>query len=138
MHSDVGKEFLAGILQAGTKQINHIVDNQEAIVILLAGVDRNWWVLLVVALHIELLLLGELTGIDGGRNIGIAIAEHRQGINIDVVVYKNDGMLRLLDETDNLGIGIEDLPVVEDAFNRGERLMNEKVYFFFGQCYSPF
>ena len=103
-----------------------------------ASVDRNWGVLLIVALHIELLLLGELTGIDGCRNIGIAIAEHRQGINADVVVYKNDGMLRLPDETDNLGIGIEDLPVVEDAFNRGERLMNEKVYFFFGQCYSPF
>ena len=129
MHSDVGKEFFAGILQAGTKQIDHIIDNQETIVILLAGVDRNWWVLLVVALHIELLLLGELTGIDGGRNIGIAIAEHRQGINIDVVVYKNDGMLRLPDETDNLGIGIEDLPVVEDAFDRRQGCTYEEIYF---------
>ena len=118
MHSDVGKEFLAGIFQAGTKQIDHIVDNQEAVVIVQASVDRNWGVLLIVALHIELLLLGELTGIDGGRNIGIAITEHRQGIYVDVVVYKDDGMLRLPDETDNLGIGIEDLPVVEDTLNR--------------------
>ena len=58
LHSDIGKELLAGILQAGTKQIGHIVDNQKAIVIMLAGVDCNWWVLLVVALHIKLLLLG--------------------------------------------------------------------------------
>ena len=129
LHSDVSEELLAGIFQAGTKQIDHIVDNQEAVVIVQASVDRNWWVLLVVALHIELLLLGELTGIDGGRNIGIAIAEHRQGINVDVVVYKNDGMLRLLDETDNLGIGIEDLPVVEDAFNRGQGCTYEEIYF---------
>ncbi len=118
MHSDVGKELLAGILQAGTKQIDHIVDDQEAVVIVLTGVDSNWWVLLVVALQVELLLLGELAGIDGGRNTGIAVAEHRQGIYVDVVVYKDDGMFGLLDETDNLGISIEDLPVVEDAFDR--------------------
>ena len=56
-----------------------------------------------------------------------AIAEHRQGINADVVVYKNDGMLRLPDETDNLGIGIEDLPVVEYAFNRRQRRADEEI-----------
>ena len=58
LHLDIGKELLAGIFQACTEQIDHIVDNQETIVAMLAGVDCNWWVLLVVALHIELLLLG--------------------------------------------------------------------------------
>ena len=33
MHADVGEEFLAGILQAGTKDIDHIVDNEKAVVI---------------------------------------------------------------------------------------------------------
>ena len=50
MHADVGEEFLACVLQAGTEDIDHIIDNQETIVIMLAGVDCNWWVLLVVAL----------------------------------------------------------------------------------------
>ena len=50
LHFDVGKEFLAGILQAGTKEIYHIVDNQKAIVIALRGVYINWRILLVVSL----------------------------------------------------------------------------------------
>ena len=33
MHADVGEEFLAGILQAGTKDIDHIIDNEKAVVI---------------------------------------------------------------------------------------------------------
>ena len=100
-----------------------------------ASVDRNWGVLLIVALHIELLLLGELTGIDGGRNTGVAIAEHRQGINVDVVIYKDDGMLRLLDESDNLGISIKDLPIVEYAFNRRQRRADEEIHFVFEILY---
>ena len=59
-------------------------------------------------------MLVQLTGVDGGSDARRAITEHRQGINVDVVVYKNDGMLRLPDETDNLGIGIEDLLVVDN------------------------
>ena len=39
MHADVGKEFLAGILQAGAKEIDLIVDDQEAVVVMLADVD---------------------------------------------------------------------------------------------------
>ena len=58
LHLDVSEELLAGIFQTGPKEIDDIVDNQKAIVIMLAGVDCNWRVLLVVALQIELLLLG--------------------------------------------------------------------------------
>ena len=50
LHLDVGKEFLAGILQTGTKEIHHIIDNQEAIVVALRGVNIDWWILLVVTL----------------------------------------------------------------------------------------
>ena len=66
MHADVGEELLAGIFQAGPKDIDHIVDNQEAVVVPLADVDSDGRVLLVVALYVELLLLGEVTGVDGG------------------------------------------------------------------------
>ena len=86
MHSDVGKEFLAGILQAGTEQIDHIVDNQEAIVIVQASVDRNRWILLVMTLDVELQLLGELACVDGGRYIWISFAEHGESSLVDVVL----------------------------------------------------
>ena len=116
MHTDVGKEFLAGILQAGAKEIDLIVDNQETVVVMLADVDGDRRILLVVTLQVELLLLGELAGVDRCRDVGIAIAEHRQGIDVDVIVDEDDGCLGLFDEADDMGIGIEDLPVVEDAF----------------------
>ena len=58
LHLDVSEELLACIFQTGPKEIDDVVDNQKAIVIMLAGVDCNWRVLLVVALQIELLLLG--------------------------------------------------------------------------------
>ena len=33
LHADIGEEFLAGILQAGPKDIDHIVDDEEAVVV---------------------------------------------------------------------------------------------------------
>ena len=116
MHADIGEELFAGILQRGPKEIDHIVDNEETVVVPMTDVDGDGRILLVVALHGELLLLGELASVDGGRDFGAAIAQHGQGINVDVVVYKHNGCLRLLDQVDDMGIGIENLPVVEDAF----------------------
>ena len=107
MHFDVGKEFLAGIFQAGTKEIYHIVDDQEPIVIALCGVYINRWILLIVSLQIQLLLQVQLTGVDGGSDARRTIAEHRQGIDIDIVIDKDDGILRLFDEVDDLCVGIE-------------------------------
>ena len=46
-----------------------------------------------MTLHVELLLLRELACVDGGRDVGITIAEHRQGIDIDVIVDEDDGCL---------------------------------------------
>ena len=66
LHLDVSEEFLAGILQAGPKEIHHIVDYQETVVIALTIIDGDRWILLVVSLNVELLLLGELPSIDGG------------------------------------------------------------------------
>ena len=88
--------------------------------ITLRGVNIDWWILLVVTLQIQLLLLVQLTGVDGGSDTSRAIAEHRQGIDIDIVVDKDDGLLRLFDETDDLCVGIKDLSVVENAFHWGK------------------
>ena len=60
MHSDVGEELLASVFQAGTEDIDCVVDNQETVVIALAEVDGDRRILLVVALQVELLLRGEL------------------------------------------------------------------------------
>ena len=56
MHPDVGEEFLSGIFEGGPEEIDYIVDDQEAVMIMLAGINCNRRVLLVVALHIKLLL----------------------------------------------------------------------------------
>ena len=52
LHLDVGEKFLASILQAGTKDVDHIINNQEAIMIPLADIDCDGRVLLVMALHV--------------------------------------------------------------------------------------
>ena len=90
LHLNVSKEFLSCILQAGTKKIHHVVDNQEPVVIIPTRIYCNRWKLLVMPQQIELLLLTELTVIDGCRYIGISIAQHRQSIHIDVVVNENN------------------------------------------------
>ena len=121
MHTDVGEELLACILQTGPKDVDHIVDNEEAVVVTLAVIDSDGWILLVMTLDVKLELFGIpelLTSIDGSRDVGITIAEHRQGIDVDVVIYEDDGCLGLFDKADDMGIGIEDLPVVEDALYR--------------------
>ena len=66
LHADVGEELLSSIFQTGPKDIDNIVDNQETVVVPLTDVDGDGRVLLVVSLHVELLLLGELTGVDDG------------------------------------------------------------------------
>ena len=55
------------------------------------------------------------------------IAEHSQSIDVDVVVDEDDGALGLLDEADDMGIGIEDLAVVEDAFYGRQRRADEEI-----------
>ena len=45
------------------------------------------------------------------------MAQHGQGIDVDIVVDERDGTLRLLDQIDDMGIGIEDLAVVKNALH---------------------
>ena len=131
MHADVGEELLTGILQAGTENVDYIVDDEEAVVVSLAYIYYNRCILLVMTLHVELLLLRELTGVDGGRDVGITIAEHRQGIDVDVIVDKDDRCLGLFDEADDVSISIKDLSIVEDAFDGWQGGTDEEINFVF-------
>jgi hypothetical protein len=85
-------------------------------VVSLTVIDGYGRILLVMTLDVELQcvhILHMLTGVDGGRDVGCAMAQHSQGINVDVVVDEDNGLLCLLDEVDDMGVGIEDLPVVD-------------------------
>ena len=57
LHFDVGKEFLSCIFETGPKEIYHIVNNQKAVVISLAEIDCDGWVLLVMSRYVKLLLI---------------------------------------------------------------------------------
>ena len=57
---------------------------------MLAGINRYRRILLVMALHIKLLLLVQLAGVDGGRNVLTTIAQHCQRIYVDVIIYEYD------------------------------------------------
>ena len=54
MHADVGEEFLSGIFQRGSEDVDHIVDNQQTVVAMLTHIYINRRVLLVVALDVKL------------------------------------------------------------------------------------
>ena len=63
------------------------------------------------------------------------VAEHREGVCADIVVDEDDRTFGLLDEADDLGIGIEYLAVVEDALDRWQRRAHEEIDFVFEILY---
>ena len=104
----------------------------------LAEIDGDGWVLLIMSLDVKLLLLWELTSVDGGWYAGIALAEHRQGGFVDVIVDESDGAFSLFDEVDNLHVGVEDLSIEEDAFYWGQGWADEEIYFVFSSGQTLF
>ena len=130
LHLDVGEELLACILQAGAKDIHLVIDDEEAVVVMLADVHRDGRILPVVLLNVKLLLLGERTGVDGGRDTSITFAEHGERCFVDIIVYQHYRPLGLLYQPHNLRVGIEDLSVVEDSFYRRKGGADKEVYLF--------
>ena len=57
MHFDVGEEFLACVFEAGSEEIYHIVDNQESVMVSMAEIDGDGWILLVMSRYVKLLLI---------------------------------------------------------------------------------
>ena len=94
---------------------------------MLAGIDRNRLILLVMALDIELLLMVQLARIDRGGYIRVALAKYRQRRLVDVVIHQHDGLLRLFNQICNLHVGIEDLAVVEYTLNGRQRGTDEEI-----------
>ena len=78
----------------------------------------------------------ELAGVDCGRNTGISFTQHYKSILINVVVDEHDGVFGLLDEADDVGVGIKDLSVVEDTLHGWQRRAHEEVNLVF-QVYLP-
>ena len=69
----------------------------------------------------------ELAGVDCGRDTGISFTQHYKCILINVVVDEHDRVFGLLDEADDVGVGIKDLAVVEDALHGRQRRTDEKI-----------
>ena len=80
-----------------------------------------------------MLLLRELAGVDGGRDTGISFTQHYKCILINVVVDEHDG--GLLDEADDVGVGIKDLAVVEDTLHGRQRRAHEEINFVLQSLY---
>ena len=98
-------------------------------------IDRG--VLLVVAQNIQLLLLRQLTRIDRCRDSSISFAEHRKSGFVDVIVYQDYRASGLLDKADDIGVGVEDLAIVENAFDGRQRGADEEVDLFLQLVYLP-
>ena len=73
--------------------------------------------------------------VDRCRDVGIAIAEHRQGVCADVIVDEHDRVFGLFDKADDLGIGIEYPAIIEDSFDWGQWRADEEVDLVFQSLY---
>ena len=98
--------------------IDGIVDAEETVVNLVELFHLDGLVLGVVLLKVERELLLDLLGVDGGGDFLPSLVEHRQHGVVHIVVEQYDAFLGRADKVGNEGVGIEDLPVEEDALLR--------------------
>ena len=87
------------------------VDNQEAVVALLVGVDAYRGILAVVFLQVQLQLVADGLRVDVGLHADIALAEHQQHRLVHVVVYQQQGYLCGADKVGGELVGIEQLRI---------------------------
>ena len=66
------------------------VDNQEAVVALLADMHLNRGILAIVLLQVQLQLAADSLRVDVSLHADIAFAEHQQHGLVDVVVNQQD------------------------------------------------
>ena len=95
--------------------VDVIVDDKEPIVRLIERLDVDGRILGVVTGKIQLQLLRDLLGIDGGRNSCTPLVKQGQHGFVNVVVEKDDFPCRLFDQAANETICIEYLAFEEDA-----------------------
>jgi len=98
--------------------IDGIVDAEETVVDLVEPFHLDGLVLGVMLLKVERELLLDLLGVDGGRDFLPSLVEHRQHGVVHIIVKQHDTLLGRADEVRNEGVGVEDLPVEENALLR--------------------
>ena len=97
------------------------VDNQEAVMALLVGMDAYRGILAVVLLQIQLQLVADSLRVYVGLHADIALAEHQQHRLVHIGVYQQQGYPCGADKVDGELVGIKQLAVVENAFHRRQR-----------------
>lgn len=116
--------------------IDGAVYTEEAVVDFVEGLHLDGLILGVMFLNVQRELLLDLLGVDGGGNFLAAFVEHCQHSIIDIVrstssrgipVEQHDAFLGRADEVGDEGVGIEDLPVKEDALHRRQRGADKEV-----------
>ncbi len=126
--------------------IDGVVDAEVAVVNSVELLHFDGLVLGVVLFEVERKLLLDLLGVDGGRNLRLALVEHRQHGVVDIVVEQHNALLGRADEVGNKRVGIEYLPVEEDTLCGGgvfviqafENLPDLFVSILLVCCHTPF
>lgn len=126
--------------------IDGVVDAEEAVVDLVELFHLNGLVLGVMLLKVERELLFDFLCVDGSRDFLPSLVEHCQHSVVHIVrstssrgipVEQYDAFLGRADKVGNEGVGIEDLPVEEDALDRRQRGADEEVYLLVMFCQLP-
>lgn len=91
--------------------IDRVVYAKVAVVnaVVLLHIDGR--VLGIVFRKVERELLRNTLGVDGGRNLGLALVEHSQNGIVHIVIEEDDALLGRADEVGNKSVGVENLTV---------------------------
>ena len=117
-HLGESEPLPAEVFQGSTYVIDGAVDAEETVVDFVELFHLDGSVLGVVLLKVERELLLDLLGVDGGGDFLPSLVEHRQHGVVHIIVKQHDTLLGRADEVRNEGVGVEDLPVEEDALLR--------------------
>ncbi len=115
LHPAKSKPILSQVLQRGAEVIYRVVDAEEAVVGVLERINGDGAVLCIVALQVERQLAGDAARIDLCAHTIGAHVEQGQYRVVHIVVEQDDAALGTADKVTDKGVGVKDLPVVEDA-----------------------
>lgn len=124
-----GEHLLAEVFQRGSDVVDvRSVDNQEAVVALLASVHPYRGILATQLLQVQLQPGADCLRVDVGLHSGTPLAEHQQHRFVHVVVYQQQGLPGGAYQVGGELVGIEDLVVIKDALHGRQRGADEEVY----------
>ena len=115
LHAAEGKPPFAKVFDAGTEVIDRFINTKETVMRAVERYDTYRRILSIVLLNIQLQLCGWFLGINGNSHLVCSFGEHGEHAIIDIVVNEDDACGGFAYAVVDEGVGIEDLPVVEDA-----------------------